>query len=51
MKKVTITVESPEQAEAILAALQEAEEQGDIDFPFNVQVNGNRLTDWRGYHT
>lgn len=38
MQQVTITVESQEQVEAILAALQEAEEQGEVDFAFNVQV-------------
>lgn len=38
MKKVTITVENSEEVEAILAALQEAEEQGEIDFAFNVQT-------------
>lgn len=38
VKQVTITVESREQVEAILAALQEAEELGEIEFVFNVQV-------------
>ena len=38
MKQITITVETTEQVEAILAALQEAEEQGEIDFAFNAQT-------------
>jgi hypothetical protein len=38
MKQVKITVENIEEVEAILAALQEAEESGEIEFPFNVQV-------------
>ena len=38
MKEVTIAVETAEQVEAILAVLQEAEEQGEIDFAFNVQT-------------
>lgn len=38
MREVTITVETDEQVEAILAALQEAEEQGEIDFAFNVSL-------------
>tara|TARA_R110000824_G_scaffold46170_4_gene132980 strand:- start:2238 stop:2369 length:132 start_codon:yes stop_codon:yes gene_type:complete len=38
MAQVIVTVEDREQVEAILAALAEAEEQGGIDFAFNVQT-------------
>jgi len=36
--RVTVTVRNSKEVEAILAALQEAEELGEIDFPFDVEV-------------
>lgn len=38
MQKVEVLVENSKEVEAIIAALRRAEELGEIDFPFNVQV-------------
>lgn len=39
MIKMIITVLTNEEAEKILDVLREAEEEAEIDFPFNVQIN------------
>lgn len=41
MKRVIITVEDEAQVEAILAVLEEAEWEGDIDFSFDVKTEGD----------
>lgn len=38
MLKVEVTVETVEQAKAVVAALNEAEENGELDFAFGVFV-------------
>jgi len=37
-REVTVIVRNSKEVEAILAALRQAEELGEIDFPFDVQV-------------
>jgi len=37
--RVTITVENEEQAEQLLAVIVEAEEEGDLDFAFEVHTD------------
>ena len=41
-KRIEITVENDEQVQAILTALQDAEREGELDFPFNVKVKVKR---------
>ena len=38
MKCITITVETGDQAEQVLAVLQNAEEDGELDFAFGTEV-------------
>jgi DNA replication protein DnaD len=38
VKQIIITVEDDEQVAIVLAALREAEENGDIDFAFGTKV-------------
>ena len=35
--KLMITIENDEQADKVLEVLKEAEEQGELDFPFDVE--------------
>ena len=41
MHTLTITVSSKEEAKAITDVLSNAEEGGDLDFAFNIQVENN----------
>ena len=41
MHTITITVSSQEEAKAITDVLSNAEESGDLDFAFNIQVENN----------
>lgn len=38
MLRVEVTVETVEEAKAVVGVLTEAEENGELDFPFNVFV-------------
>ena len=41
MHTLTINVSSGEEAQAVMEVLSNAEESGDLDFAFNIQVENN----------